>query len=414
MRLVALLIWISAALAESPKAPAKGSCDGKPPVAQFNESVVSSAWACYSQRSSYIDKLGSAYKQGQVSTSTSVLTSSATSYVTKTIYPSSVSIYTLQDGSPRADVRPVTETKTRTSIQTYSQQVLHGIGLDERKCNPGPAGCRFLYYNTTLGSDDQALLATCGSPPHLCEPCMIQGGPVQLLYFPTTENSTIGLAATATASGSPITTVVTMNTTLTSGTVYMSFSTIYAYWDGFGDRIGRDFSDIILPFASSDVSTQCGGWTASHGPGTAMNFNDLNYPVPASAYSCAGRCATQYSPVKECSTIWSDFNPVLALPPQIRTMDPAWASCSFWNGALPNFVFDPPVVLTSQAVFAVPTFTTTASSQATQSSVVTPGASVSVVQPTSSVGRQSPSAPQSSSEVLPASTTAVTSRADDR
>lgn len=141
--------------------------------------------------------------------------------------------------------------------------------------------------------------------------------------------------------------------------------------------------------------------------GTAMNFNDLNYPVPASAYSCAGRCATQYPPVKECSTIWSDFNPVLALPPQIRTMDPAWASCSFWNGALPNFVFDPPVVLTSQAVFAVPTFTTTASSQATQSSVVTPGASVSVAQPTSS-GRR-----QSGSSMLEGGGTTGSSRGDE-
>jgi hypothetical protein len=195
------------------------------------------------------------------------------------------------------------------------------------------------------------------------------GGPVELAYFPVT---TIGNdkchanGSTITNTGGP-TAIEALGTTLTSGSVYLSFQTLYAFQEGFGRRIGPAFTDFILPLPSSAISTQCGGWFSAQGPGTPLNYADLNYPWPASAYNCMNRCRTNlsftivngtgvsWSPPPQCSTIWSDLNPILAMPTEVHNLVPAWSTCSMWDAALPNFVFDPPRALIAGTAVATPT-----------------------------------------------------------
>ncbi|KXT10043.1 hypothetical protein AC579_8653 [Pseudocercospora musae] len=141
-----------------------------------------------------------------------------------------------------------------------------------------------------------------------------------------------------------------------------------------GTRSGLH-SDYIVPLQSSDISTHCGGWWgAVHNPiGTAPPYADLKWPVAASAYSCQNRCSDTFSrsysldkgiigaqlvsiaSPPQCSTIWSDVNPVLAFPTKIRDMVPEWTSCSFWNENLANFWFDPPIALEPASAAATPT-----------------------------------------------------------
>ena len=86
-----------------------------------------------------------------------------------------------------------------------------------------------------------------------------------MLYWPvTTVNGDLcegnGSTVAPTPTGNGPNTFVTMGITLTSPTVYLSFSTIYATQGGFMDYIGTTLSNTIIPFASSDISTQCGSF----------------------------------------------------------------------------------------------------------------------------------------------------------
>ena len=226
------------------------------------------------------------------------------------------------------------------------------------------------FYNSNIPDiEDDWLEGNCGEPAHedqTNQTCLIGGGPVELVYWPVTttggdlcarNGTTLSQAPNATAQ----TAVTTLGHTFTTGSVHLSFHTLYAYYDGWGvaGQIGPTFSDYIVPLASSDVSTQCGGWASANGPGTQLDYADLNYPVPASAYACQDRCtswmtAAHSSIPTECNTIWSDFNPILAVPTGIRDLVPAWSTCKFWDEFMPNFLFDPPRALQQQPSVAGP------------------------------------------------------------
>ncbi|KAF7186371.1 hypothetical protein HII31_12302 [Pseudocercospora fuligena] len=262
-------------------------------------------------------------------------------------------------------------------------------------CSLTPKDCRLLYHDTDIESvDDRELLKQCGSPAHLDDDsaqCLIGGGPVELIYFPV-ERDNSSLCTNKTSSGPVslrplmpgVSEITTLGHTFSSNSVYVSFKTLYASYDGFWDKIGPTFSDYIVPLQSSDISTHCGGWWgAVHNPiGTALTYADLNWPVAASAYSCQNRCSDTFSrsysldkgiigaqlvsiaSPPQCSTIWSDVNPVLAFPTKIRDMVPEWKSCSFWNENLANFWFDPPIALQPASAAATPTLPTSPKSTA--------------------------------------------------
>lgn len=305
---------------------------------------------------------------------TTISTSTITQTVdtVATIYPSvSLSTYKLCDGSPRVDFEPLTLTSQVTSVSEFDVHVTVGLPTysSTRPCKASPEECEYLYYHSGLPWDDITLMALCGSPAHLGLPCLIMGGPVQLAYFPVTtvrSDNCHNNGSTITNTGGP-TSIEALGTTLTSGSVYLSFKSLYAFQEGFGQRIGPAFTDFILPLPSSAISTQCGGWFSAQGPGTPLNYADLNYPWPASAYNCMNRCRTdlsftisngtgvRWTPPPQCSTIWSDLNPILAMPTEVRNLVPAWSTCSMWDAALPNFVFDPPRALVAGTTVATPT-----------------------------------------------------------
>ncbi|KAG9644420.1 hypothetical protein KCV04_g4249, partial [Aureobasidium melanogenum] len=318
--------------------------------------------------------------------------------------------------------------KSLTSVSEFDVHVTVGLPTYSatKPCKASPEECEYLYYRSGLSWDDITLMALCGSPAHLGLPCLIMGGPVQLAYFPVTTVGTDKChnnGSTITNTGGP-TSIEALGTTLTSGSVYLSFKSLYAFQEGFGERIGPAFTDFILPLPSSAISTQCGGWFSAQGPGTPLNYADLNYPWPASAYNCMNRCRTdlsftisngtgvRWTPPPQCSTIWSDLNPILAMPTEVRNLVPAWSTCSMWDAALPNFVFDPPRALVAGTTVATPTpawmhqdSTTPASPAATSYTALpetlasTPTTSSSTT--TSSAGQSADQSSTASSSIVP-------------
>ncbi|KAK5730050.1 hypothetical protein LTR17_011454 [Elasticomyces elasticus] len=136
----------------------------------------------------------------------------------------------------------------------------------------------------------------------------------------------------------------------TTDVVYISIASLYAYYDGFwGVTVGPNFKNITLTVKSEDMSSHCQFDPNS----TSLNFADLNWPVPASAYSCQLGCASQTPPDPDCSTIWSNVNPYLAIPTKaLKALAPEWSDCVAYNGMQSPYWFDPPVALHQTDVVA--------------------------------------------------------------
>ncbi|KAI7229314.1 hypothetical protein KC330_g7503 [Hortaea werneckii] len=214
-----------------------------------------------------------------------------------------------------------------------------------------------------------------------CSKCTISGGTVQLLYFPVSRTSAtasasssvgglegkaagqVGWNSTASAtrnSRSVMTsapsgpeTAMYENITLTSPSVYISFHTAYAN-NECGSQVGRKYPGAILPLNPDELSSVYGLYgtlystlsdplfpvpvTSAYLKAASFNLADLNWPVPVSAY--------QNQPKFKLggeifSVVFDDYRPVLAVPPQIREMDPAWKTCELdWEG-----LYDPPKAL---------------------------------------------------------------------
>jgi len=182
------------------------------------------------------------------------------------------------------------------------------------------------------------------------------------------------VTATPTIPGQP-NTVLYMNTTLTSPTVYMQFKNVFAIGNDYVAK--SSFQNTLLPLAPTAVSSRCGLVGGGFGPPQSMNYADLNQPVPASAYRCQPKCFTndqlpenwqtpytKYATENRCSTIWNDYNPALSVPTEFATVFP---SAGFINSDLPglactfildpdggNIFFDPPSALTQAQTAAGP------------------------------------------------------------
>ena len=305
-----------------------------------------------------------------------------------TIYPTSVSAYTLCDGSPRVDIRPQTTTITSNVSRSRTTVVPEEFAFPQTQpCIPDSRTCRLWYYESNINvTNEDELLQQCGRPTGLYEPCLVAGGPVQLIYWPEGKgesnicpnNASIMLSHPSNVRKIPATTlpdtITALGHTFTSGSVYLSFHTLYASYDGFWDRVGPTFKDTIIPVPSSAMSTHCGGFTEAHGPGTALNYADLNWPVAASAYNCQARCDNwrfvshdnRSASAPECQTIWNDVNPNIVVPTLVRDLVPEWAHCEMSGFRIPNFWHDPPVALTAKASIVVPTLATTPYAEPTQ------------------------------------------------
>ena len=199
-----------------------------------------------------------------------------------TIYPTSVSTYTLCGTSPRADVAPITSHSSynTTFSMTFTMIATPTYSVSQ-PCSASEHYCRLWYYESNANNRSDELVGQCGLPAHLGQPCLIGGGPVRLIYWPVAENHACGanhsFANSSAASLAPV--VTALGTTFTSGSVYLSMKTLYAYYDGFfQETVGPTFTDYIVPLSSAAISTHCGGWVSGfHGqrvsfPNSCRNF----------------------------------------------------------------------------------------------------------------------------------------------
>lgn len=185
-------------------------------------------------------------------------------YITSTtIYPTNASTYTLCGPSPRVNVEPITR---HTSFNTTFNMTYTAIATPtysvSQPCAASEHYCRLWYYESNVRNvSEDLILGQCGLPAHLDEPCLIGGGPVRLIYWPVAENPVCGMNSSfvnSTSQSVPAT-ITTLGTTFTSGSVYLSLKTLYAYYDGFfQETIGPNFSDYIVPLSSEAISTHCG------------------------------------------------------------------------------------------------------------------------------------------------------------
>jgi hypothetical protein len=122
--------------------------------------------------------------------------------------------------------------------------------------------------------------------------------------------------------------------------------------------VGKNHTGSIIGFHPDEISSIHGSLgpqmvTAStaHFGGTwiAASFNYSNLaltPVPLSVYLDQPSCYDSF-----CSTIYTNYEPVLSVPQQVLSLDPAWKNCDvFWGG-----VYDPPKALQPTNELAGPT-----------------------------------------------------------
>ncbi|KAF2194844.1 hypothetical protein K469DRAFT_744625 [Zopfia rhizophila CBS 207.26] len=232
--------------------------------------------------------------------------------------------------------------------------------------------------------------------------CTLRPQHVELLYFPPPSSSSDICANTSPGYNSysvsvfsqPHASTVINSTTYWSDKAYVRYKVISAYkfcdLDNMLGRtsvgFGNTFSDQVIEVASSHISSIC-DWQYAPGAhiqvigATAkpLNFNDLDGPIPASAYQCGIRCQSG------CQSIVTPFwIPFLAVPPEVRTLDPNWASCVPYFEGTP----DPPIALASKSFLA-----STTSNVPVQSDPPAPGVTPEPAGPDPTTNPQPPQNP---------------------
>ncbi|SMR64102.1 unnamed protein product [Zymoseptoria tritici ST99CH_3D1] len=287
--------------------------------------AVSQAHQCWSDLLTWSSQSYSWYSSNVYNRTFSFTTTTMTPLIstswTSTFYPSDVSMYTLCDGSPRADIRPWTTSSTYNVTGTpYSYSSLSTPTYTvAQPCIPSEQDCHIWYADSSIPDvNERALENQCGNPAHGPDGDCVFGveGGVQLIYFPV---STVG-GDLCTGNGTTIyppprsdgpNVITTLGRTFTSGSAYISIKSLSAWVDGFGYTVGPNFSDLILTVKSEDMSTQCKG----NKIGTSMNWAGLNWPVPASAYECQDSFARTFSSGFYYSA-WATFPTTVAAAPQ--------------------------------------------------------------------------------------------------
>lgn len=130
-----------------------------------------------------------------------------------------------------------------------------------------------------------------------CQSCQINGGTVQLIYWPPASSTWInGNYSAITRNSSDKATIVTLGTTLTSPTVYVSFDSLYARDSC--SLFGKTHYDQIVAITNTANLSSLYGWGRYNGLGSpaSFNFTDLYVtPVPDYIYQSQPRCASSYA-----------------------------------------------------------------------------------------------------------------------
>ena len=156
-----------------------------------------------------------------------------------------------------------------------------------------------------------------------CGRCTLTGGTVELYFWPPEKTMHSGRNATSSSAAAPVKSSVLDGVTLYSPTVYVSIQAINA-----SDRclqIGKAHTGRLVAMKPEDVTTQIdiGLMEPAYRCGR-LNYTDLARPPPAMQYEVQPSCY-----VFGCPTIYNTrWFPTLVVPPQVRTIDPAWESCA--------------------------------------------------------------------------------------
>lgn len=322
--------------------------------------AISSVRACEKSYTDYLTSSWSWIATVPYSTSSLVSTSIFTDVVWVGNYTGQLS--TFCDGVPRGGKAPALTTSSTFSL--YSSSFSPAYPSPAPSCTYDYRGCALLISefraSTRAATAESPRNPVCAGDTAECITpegalCPMDAGDVKLMYWPQSKDpsdlcangTTASVALSITPSPTVPYTTVLGDFTLTSPTVYLSFNNLN------GLPCYKSWKNAVVPITNlADLSSV--SFTEGSGIGSTLpiNWNDLNSPVPLSAYKgqqyCWSAWAGERYPYDKCSTIYDDYLPWLALPtnPSVYTgMDARFQNCTAvrWR----KFVFDPPLALTS-------------------------------------------------------------------
>jgi len=194
-------------------------------------------------------------------------------------------------------------------------------------------------------------------PIQCCGQCTVYFSMVDVLYWPVPDANTACLntgtnagvksaLATVPASNNSISTTVGPDGfTYTSPSIYVAYHDISA--SNFCGQVGPKHTSITLSFQPGQLSTleySPGLFGFGGGGGTPQPFDLKNLPCPPQSLIDAQESANQPGlslPAR------GTYAPIIAPPPYIQSLEPAWNSC------ISFYAFDPPKTL-APAVVLVP------------------------------------------------------------
>ncbi|KAK4902979.1 hypothetical protein LTR49_026958 [Elasticomyces elasticus] len=204
--------------------------------------------------------------------------------------------------------------------------------------------------------------------------CTVQGGDVELLYWPATTTTTNSIHAEQHANSSwttspQVVTAIYKNLTLSSPSIYIEFKTAFAL-NNCGQSVGGRYPGAIISLDPEDLYTIQADFdffvvtttvrerleTTTFYQSAPMNYHDLTGLPPGAAYQAMPICVAE-----PCDILTpSKYHPQLVLPTQVRALDAAWATCGLdWQG-----LWDPPKIL--QPAEVIDPITTPVASQKSQ------------------------------------------------
>lgn len=108
-----------------------------------------------------------------------------------------------------------------------------------------------------------------------CQSCQINGGTVQLYYWPSTSTPGLNGNHSAVKAINSVSTLVTLGTTLTSPTVYISFDSLYARDSC--SAFSKTYTNQIIAITNTASLSSLYGWNSHNGllSSASFNFTDL-------------------------------------------------------------------------------------------------------------------------------------------
>ncbi|QIW94497.1 hypothetical protein AMS68_000015 [Peltaster fructicola] len=219
--------------------------------------------------------------------------------------------------------------------QTYHYRLITSHG----SLNVGPDDAFTWLASSTLGVARGCTLG-CGR----CE--VTATGTAKLLYWPEATHTTTHDGA------EPLVTAVTLGTTFTSPTVYVSYPGLHG--SNACSEVGTNIGETILAIPPQStlssmygLALPCGNVQPSDIKSLTAPFTyaDLKEPVPYSIYSSQPSCQINLRTGRcngTCSTT-EPYRPILIIPDGVyRSVQPAWAEC--WHDV--HGVEEIPVALT--------------------------------------------------------------------